>query len=118
MSGIRFLHALLSVLGISSGQLLLKIAATHLQNGTGWEMEVVGFRFNLWLIAGVTVLGLSTLVWLSVLRTVPLSYAYPVMALAFIIVPALSFLLLSEPLSLKLALGSLLIMVGLAVIYV
>lgn len=118
MSGIRFFHALLSVLGISAGQLLLKIAATHLQNGTGWQMQIAGFRFNTWLIAGVTVLGLSTLVWLSVLRTVPLNYAYPVMALAFIIVPSMSFLILGEPLSLKLALGSLLIMVGLAVIYV
>ena len=116
MLGIRFFHALLSVLGISAGQLLLKIAATHLQNRIGWEMDVVGFRFNIWLIAGVTVLGFSTLIWLSVLRTVPLNYAYPVMALAFIIVPSMSYLILSEPFTLKLGLGSLMIMLGLVVI--
>lgn len=61
--------------------------------------------------------GLSTLVWISVLRTVPLNYAYTVMALAFVIVPTLSFLVLGEPLSLKLGLGSLLIVAGLAAIY-
>lgn len=118
MTGTKFLQALLSVFGISAGQLLLKIAAMHLQDGTGWEMGVGGFRFNAWLIAGVGVLGLSTLVWVSVLRTLPLNYAYPVMALAFVVVPTMSFLFLGEPLSLKLGLGSLLIAAGLAVIYV
>lgn len=118
MTTAKFLHALLSVVGISAGQLLLKVAAVHLQSGTGWEMSLAGVRINAWLIAGITVLGLSTLVWLSVLRTVPLNYAYPVMALAFIVVPAMSFLVLGEPLSLKLGLGSLLIAAGLAVIYV
>jgi drug/metabolite transporter (DMT)-like permease len=118
MTTAKFLQALLSVVGISAGQLLLKIAAVNLQNGTGWEMAVAGFRFNGWLIGGVAVLGISTLVWLSVLRTVPLNFAYPVMALAFIVVPAMSFFVLGEPLSLKLGLGSLLIAAGLAVIYV
>jgi drug/metabolite transporter (DMT)-like permease len=39
------------------------------------------------------------------------------MALAFIVVPAISFFVLGEPISLKLALGSLLIAAGLVVIY-
>lgn len=117
MTGTKFLQALISVVGISAGQLLLKIAAVHLQNGTAWEISVAGLRVNTWMVAGLTVLGLSTLVWLSVLRTVPLNYAYPIMALAFIVVPAISFLVLGEPVSVKLAIGSLLIAAGLVVIY-
>ncbi|AEG91961.1 candidate membrane protein [Ramlibacter tataouinensis TTB310] len=117
MTSAKFFYALLTVAGISAGQLLLKIAAVHLHNGTAWEVSVAGFRVNAWLVGGIAVLGVSTLVWLSVLRTVPLNYAYPIMALAFVMVPAMSFLVLGEPLTLKLGLGSLLIAAGVVVIY-
>lgn len=109
--------ALASVVGISAGQLLLKLAAIQLQQGTAWGVDVAGFRLTPYLVAGIGVLGASTLVWLAVLRTVPLSHAYPIMALAFVVVPALSYFVLGEPLSLKLGVGSLLIAAGLVVIY-
>lgn len=113
----RIAQALISVVGISTGQLLLKMAATNLGNAEAIGFWFLGFRINIYLAAGITVLGVSTLLWIWVLRSIPLSVAYPVMALAFIIVPVLSFLILGEPLSWKLLAGSLLIGAGLITIY-
>jgi drug/metabolite transporter (DMT)-like permease len=117
MNAFQFGQALVSVFGISTGQLLLKLAAVNLQNSRMPGISVYGLHINAYLAAGVALLGVSTLIWVSVLRSVPLSFAYPLMALCFIIVPALSYFVLSEPLSWKLAFGSGLIGVGLIVIY-
>lgn len=94
----KVLQILASVAGISAGQLLLKVAATRmaaLPPGDGarhlWALV------NLPLVAGVAVLGASTLWWVWVLRTVPLSQAYPFMALCFVLVPLGAMFLLGEP---------------------
>lgn len=117
MSVSKILQALLSVAGISTGQLLLKMAAMNLGNAEAIGFWLFGFRINIYLIGGVSVLGVSTLLWIWVLRGIPLSMAYPVMALAFIIVPLLSFFVLGETLSWKIMLGSLMIGAGLVTIY-
>jgi drug/metabolite transporter (DMT)-like permease len=113
----RIFQALLSVAGISTGQLLLKMAAMNLVNAEAIGFWFLGFRINIYLMGGLMVLGASTLLWIWVLRGIPLSMAYPVMALAFVIVPILSFFILGEALSWKILLGSLLIGAGLITIY-
>jgi drug/metabolite transporter (DMT)-like permease len=112
----RLLQVLLSVAGISVGQLLLKLAAVNMSNPRVPGVSVAGYVVNLYLVVGVAVLGVSTLLWVWVLRTVPLGIAYPFMALAFIIVPALSYFVLGEPFGWKTAGGSLLIVAGVALI--
>jgi drug/metabolite transporter (DMT)-like permease len=116
MTNARLMQILLSVVGISIGQVLLKLAALHIREpGPGQE------RFGLYLIngylfAGVTVLGCSTLLWTWILRWVPLNAAYPYMALAFVFVPLICFLLLGEPMSWKQLLGTVLIVAGVVVV--
>lgn len=117
MNAAKLALALLSVCGISTGQLLLKLAALQMQNGNAWGISIAGIRVTGWLIGGVALLGISTLIWVSVLRTVPLNRAYPIMALAFVVVPTISYFMLGEAVSLRLGLGSLLIVTGLVVIY-
>jgi drug/metabolite transporter (DMT)-like permease len=117
MNAFQLGQALVAVFGISAGQLLLKLAAVNLQNSRVPGITVYGLHINAYLAVGVALLGVSTLIWVSVLRSVPLSFAYPLMALCFIIVPALSYLILNEPLSWKLAIGSGLIGIGLIVMY-
>lgn len=114
---LKIAQALCAVVGISTGQLLLKLAAVNLSNGEIAGFWLVGQRINVYLIFGVLVLGCSTLLWVWVLRGIPLSLAYPVMALAFIIVPLLSHFFLGEALGWRLVLGSALIGLGLVAIY-
>jgi drug/metabolite transporter (DMT)-like permease len=117
MNAAQVSQALVSVFGISTGQLLLKMAAMNLQNSRLPGITIRSLHISAYLPAGIALLGVSTLVWIWVLRTVPLSAAYPLMALCFIIVPALSYFVLSEPMSWRLAIGSCLIGCGLIVIY-
>jgi drug/metabolite transporter (DMT)-like permease len=113
----KVLQALGSVVGISVGQLLLKMAAVNLANANATGFWFMGLRINAFLFCGIFVLGASTLLWIWVLRAMPLSVAYPIMALAFVIVPVLSFYLLGEPLTWRLMAGSALIGLGLLTIY-
>lgn len=112
----RAVQVLLSVAGISLGQLLLKMAALNLKNPDAIGIWLAGFCINMYLMGGVFLLGMSTLLWIWVLRTLPLSIAYPFMALAFIIVPLLAHFLLHEPFSLRNLAGGVLIAVGVVVV--
>lgn len=113
MEKLKIAQIIASVVGISVGQLLLKIAATNLRNPDTLGFWLLGFRINAYLFAGFAVLGISTLIWVWVLREVPLSVAYPFMALAFIFVPILGWLVLNEPLTYRQISGGLLICLGL-----
>lgn len=116
MDRVRLFQVLLSVIGISIGQLLLKMAAINLSKPGAIGVWIGSYCINLYLVAGVFVLGLSTLLWVWVLRTLPLSMAYPFMALAFLFVPILSHFLIGESLSWKNVAGGLLIACGVVLV--
>ncbi|MGR9074271.1 MAG: EamA family transporter [Gammaproteobacteria bacterium] len=78
--------------------------------------SLVEFCFDKYLFSALLIYGLATLLWVYALKLAPLSVTYPFMALAFIIVPTLSFLVLNEPIDMRIALGTLLIVSGLLVI--
>lgn len=98
----------LCVLGISLGQILFKKAALSIPDATNWQHWV----FNGWLITALALYGITTLVWIWVLRHAPLHIAYPFMALAFLIVPCLGWLFLGEPIHIQTLIGGALILAG------
>nr|WP_313237426.1 EamA family transporter [Delftia acidovorans] len=59
--------------------------------------------------------GITTLVWIWVLKHAPLHLAYPFMGLAFLIVPCLGWLFLGEPIKSSTIIGGILILAGIAV---
>ena len=69
-----------------------------------------------YLIAAFAIYGVGTVIWVYVLRSVPLTVAYPFMALTFCAVPLLAWGLLGETLSLRYAVGAALIVAGLVVV--
>lgn len=116
MDKFKLAQVLVSVGGISIGQLFLKLAAINLHNPKAVGIWIGSYRLNLYFIVGIGLLGASTLLWIWVLRTLPLNIAYPFMALAFVIVPLLSYYLLGEPLGWKSFVGGLLIIAGVVII--
>lgn len=110
MSAFLTSMTLLCVLGISLGQLMFKKAALRLPSEAGLHDWI----FNGWLISALALYGITTLLWIWVLRSAPLHLAYPLMGLAFLIVPALGWLFLGEPLHLRTLGGGLLILAGIA----
>ena len=64
--------------------------------------------------AGIMLLGIAMLVWLAVLRTVPVSLAYPMLSVNFVFVALAARVIWREPLTLRQFVGTLMIMVGVA----
>ena len=99
-----------TVFMLAVGQVLFKFAAN------GIDIAQKGFvgavLLNKWLIVALVVYFVATVLWLLVLRKVPLNLAYPFVALAFIFVPVLGHYLLGEPLRLQSLLGAALIGLG------
>jgi len=99
----------MNVFALSVGQVLFKLAARALE-GSGSLLERV--VFNKYLFAALVVYGLATGLWVALLRQVPLSVAYPFVALAFFLVPLMGHWVLGEPLRWQTMLGAGVIFVG------
>jgi drug/metabolite transporter (DMT)-like permease len=102
------LLTLLCVTCISIGQLLFKKAAGALPA----VPTLFDWASNIWLLASLALYGLTTIGWVWILRHAPLHLAYPFMGLAFLIVPALAWMFLGEPIHWRTFAGGALIMAG------
>lgn len=100
-----YLLALISSLMGSAGQLCLKIGVNHYLKGQPWLG--VG-KISL----GVLFYALGFGLWLIVLSKLPLSNAYPVLALNFVFVLIGSTFILGEPLTTAKVIGVSLIVIG------
>ena len=111
MTPIALLLILTSVGALVAGELLLKHAMQSTVAG--------GFRqrtFVIFLLAGVTAMGVYFLLTLGLLQRFDLSYVYPFQGLSVIFISAAAALLLREKLTLPLMIGSLLITAGVVLV--
>lgn len=104
MGGTDILLALAAVLGIATGQVLLKLAS-------GLKYPEIFFSWQLWTAGFLYVV--MALMWLLYLRKVDLARAYPFLALTFVLVPVASVMFLGEKVSVTYGFGVLLIVAGL-----
>ncbi len=77
-------------------------------------MAAGGRRMALWVALSLLLLGAAMLLWLLVLRSVPVSQAYPMLSLNFVLVAAAARLIWREACTLQQWLGTLLIVAGVA----
>ncbi len=103
---------LLTVLGLSAGQVLFKLAANRMHAGSGLWAAVITNHHLWW---ALVVYGISTVLWIAVLREVPLRLAYPFVGSAFFVVPLLAHFFLGEPLHWQSMAGAALIALGICV---
>jgi drug/metabolite transporter (DMT)-like permease len=99
----------LNVFALSVGQVLFKLAARALEGTTPLLERVL---FNKYLFAALLVYGVATAMWVALLRQVPLSVAYPFVALAFFLVPLMGHWVLGESLRWQTLLGAAVIFAG------
>ncbi len=84
--------ALICVLGIAAGQILFKLSATSLhKTGNLFDPGTLMTLFSAFALYGVT-----TLAWVWVLQKIELGKVYPLMALAFVLVPIGSYFIFGE----------------------
>jgi len=112
MTLIQLVLTLACVAAIAGGQILFKLAARAGEaSSAAFPWDIV----NVWLIAALAVYGGATLLWVWLLKTLPLNVAYPFVGFAFVIVPVLASLLLGESLDWRHLAGGLLIAAGVGV---
>lgn len=109
-----YVLALTTAALMAIGQVLFKLGADKLKTETLSDLAIS--FFNPYLIVAIVLYALTILIWIYVLKIMPLSVAYPITALAFIVVPILSSLILGEKLTLQTIIGSVLIIAGIATI--
>ncbi len=106
-----YVAAVLCVVGLAIGQILFKVSASALaQTGTFFSWRPLGALFG-----AMVLYGLTSIAWVWVLQRVELGRVYPIMALAFILVPLGSHLIFGERFSTQYFAGIALIMVGIVV---
>ncbi|WP_273828215.1 MULTISPECIES: EamA family transporter [Pseudomonas] len=87
-----YLIALICVLGIAAGQILFKLSASSLQkSGNFFDQTTLITLFFAFALYGIT-----TIAWVWVLQKIELGKVYPLMALAFVLVPIGSHLFFGE----------------------
>lgn len=104
---------LICVLGIAAGQLMFKLTANAI-NDAGSIFSLVPLA---WFSATIFLYGITSVGWVLILRYADLGKIYPMMALAFIIVPLASHILFGEQFPRGFYLGTALLIVGLLVIF-
>lgn len=110
MSLKQILLTLLTVLLLSIGQILFKVASAKIDFS---ERGILyGVILNPTLFFALLIYGVATIAWLLVLKDTPLRLAYPIQAIAFILVPLGAFFLLNEPLRLNTFIGAAIIIFG------
>lgn len=100
---------------IAAGQVMFKITGQRLAAypGQPFQAAVLSPVF----LGALALYGGATLLWIYVLKTVPLSYAYSFMALTFVIVPVMAALWLGEDLSTRYYVGMGLVLAGLITLW-
>jgi len=86
---------LVCVACLAAGQLLFKLSARTLQAATG-PADLLRLLTEPAFLLALVVYGGTTLLWVWILRKVPLTVAYPFVALSFVLVPLAGWALLGE----------------------
>ena len=103
--------AILCVLGIAIGQILFKLSANSLDQTSSFFAPKTASI----LLAALTLYGITTIAWIWVLQKIELGQVYPLMALAFVLVPIGSHMVLGERFQPQYFVGVALIMIGIVV---
>lgn len=101
---------------LAGGQVLFKLAALRFAPAARWTDTILSLALNPFLILAVMFYAVLSVAWVWVLTFVPLSIAYPFVALTFVLTVASGALFFGEAVSLRLVLGGVMIIAGLIVI--
>lgn len=93
------------------GQLLLKAGARHLAGLSRLEFLLAASR-DVQVLSGLAAWAAWTVCWLYVLQVAPLSRAYPMSSLTYVLVPVASVYVFGERLHLLHIAGMILILMG------
>lgn len=113
---IGIFYAILTAILMSIGQIFFKKASIFNNQHENLNF-FIKFLVNYWLIIGLIIFGLSTLIWVKALSGENLSRLYPLTSLAYIMTMILAYLFLGEKLTTFTIFGTILIFLGVIAIF-
>ena len=102
--------------GMSGGQVLFKLAALNSANPPGGGLRIFALLQNVYFVAALALYAALAILWVWILSFTPLSRGYPFVALAFGITPIFGVVLFGEPVTWQLIAGTVVVLLGLALI--
>jgi len=116
LNGGELLVLIAYAFGMAAGQVLFKTAALQMPETGTLANRVFALALNPSFLLAILLYGVLSALWVWILTTVPLSRAYPFVALAFVLTLSAGVLFFGEALNIRLLLGSALVLAGLMVI--
>ncbi|WP_046174517.1 EamA family transporter [Domibacillus indicus] len=116
MNMVHLLLVLLNTLILVSGQFLWKYGMEKQTEAFSSVFSIIRLFFTPYIFTGLVMYGLATVLWLFILTKVPLSTAYPLQSLAYIIAVFGSFFIFGEAVTFWKIAGVLFIMIGVSLI--
>jgi drug/metabolite transporter (DMT)-like permease len=98
---------------MTGSQLLFKTAPPRGAGDGPLAERIAGFLLNGYFFVALILYAALTVLWVWILSFTPLWRAYPLLALAFALTPALGCLVFAEPFSMRFVIGIALILGGL-----
>lgn len=105
---------LISIFFGATGQIMMKWGTNQiaLANGSGLYKVLSVYLTNVPLLSGLAFYGISAVFWVVAIGKVELSFAYPMVALGYVLVVIASFFLFHEHITFYRIWGLLLIVIG------
>ena len=107
---------LLNTLILVSGQFLWKIGMTNRSVSFDSIGAITRVLISPFILSGLVLYGLATILWLFILTKVPLSVAYPIQSIAYILAVFGAYFFFQEEITLWKVIGIILIMAGVSFI--
>ncbi|WP_258377656.1 EamA family transporter [Paenibacillus illinoisensis] len=107
---ISYILLTLNILMLCGGQILFKLGLEKLGGvnlSNAWKAI-----FTLPIFTGLVLYALATLIWFVVLSRMPLSVAYPIQSVAYVLGIGAALIFFNEPVSLMKWIGAMIIMIG------
>lgn len=106
---------IINVFIMASGQLFFKRSADFINQNPTLAFPM-NYAANVWFYCAVFLFAISTIVWTQVLMRIPLSIAYPITSLSYIITVIGAVMIFHERIEVSSIIGVLVIMIGVAII--
>lgn len=117
MTFASFALVFVSVALSAVAQTAFKLGVSRVAPDTGANLfgKALAMLFSPWVMGGLALYGVGTVLWLFALKRLDLSLAYPFVAMSFVMVALSGMLVLGEPVNAARILGIGLIVAGLVV---
>lgn len=107
---------LLNAVMLVSGQFLWKLGLVRKENPFESMRSIFELVFSPFILGGLVLYGMTTILWLFILSRVQISVAYPMQSVAYIISAIGAYYLFGESLTWLKILGCLIILIGVAMV--